>query len=31
VRVVEQWNAAIAARDIWWSPTILAAIVAGRP
>lgn len=32
VRVVEQWNAAIAAgRDIWWSPTIRAAIVAGRP
>jgi hypothetical protein len=32
LRVVERWNAAIAAgRDIWWSPTIRAAIVAGMP
>jgi hypothetical protein len=31
-RVVERWNKAIAAgRDIWWSPTIRAAIVAGMP
>jgi len=32
VRVVERWNTAIAAgEDIWWSPTIRAAIVAGMP
>src|ERR1700693_2359942 len=32
VRVVEAWNAAVAAgRDMWWAPTIRAAIVAGRP
>jgi hypothetical protein len=32
VRVVERWNKAIAAgEDIWWSPTIRAAIVAGMP
>lgn len=32
VRVVERWNEAIAAgRDLWWSPTIRAAIVAGMP
>jgi hypothetical protein len=32
LRIVERWNAAIAARrDIWWSPTIRAAIVAGIP
>lgn len=31
-RVVEHWNAAIAAGwDMWWSPTIRAAIVAGMP
>jgi hypothetical protein len=31
-RVVERWNRAIAmGRDIWWSPTIRAAIVAGTP
>jgi hypothetical protein len=31
-RVVERWNEAIAAgRDIWWSPTIRAAIIAGMP
>ena len=31
-RVVERWNKTIAAgRDIWWSPTIRAAIVAGMP
>jgi len=31
-RVVERRNKAIAAgRDIWWSPTIRAAIVAGMP
>jgi hypothetical protein len=30
--VVERWNSAVAAgRDIWWSPTIRAAIVAGMP
>jgi hypothetical protein len=30
--VVERWNKAIASgRDIWWSPTIRAAIVAGMP
>jgi hypothetical protein len=30
--VVERWNDAIAAgRDIWWSPTIRAAIVADMP
>jgi hypothetical protein len=30
--VVEPWNKAIAAgRDMWWSPTIRAAIVAGMP
>jgi len=30
--VVERWNRAIAmGRDIWWSPTIRAAIVAGTP
>jgi hypothetical protein len=29
-RVVERWNAAVAdGRDVWWSPTIRAAIVAG--
>jgi hypothetical protein len=32
VCVVDRWNKAIAAgRDIWWSPTIRAAIVAGMP
>lgn len=32
VRVVERWNGDIAAgREVWWSPTIRAAIVAGRP
>jgi hypothetical protein len=32
VRVVERWNAAIAAgHDVWWSPTIRAALVAGMP
>jgi hypothetical protein len=32
VRVVECWNRAITAgRNIWWSPTIRAAIVAGMP
>jgi hypothetical protein len=31
-RVVERWNQELAAgRDIWWSPTIRAAIVAGMP
>jgi hypothetical protein len=31
-RVIERWNHAIVAgRDIWWSPTIRAAIVAGTP
>jgi hypothetical protein len=31
-RVVECWNRAIAAgRDMWWSPTIRAAIIAGMP
>ena len=31
-RVVERWNAAVAdGRDVWWSPTIRAAIVAGMP
>jgi hypothetical protein len=31
-RVVERWNKAIATgRDMWWSPTIRAAIVAGMP
>ena len=31
-RVVERWNAAVADdRDVWWSPTIRAAIVAGMP
>jgi hypothetical protein len=31
-RVVERWNKAIAAgRDMWWSPTIRAAIVGGTP
>jgi hypothetical protein len=31
-RVVERWNKAIAAgRDMWWSPTIRAAVVAGMP
>jgi hypothetical protein len=31
-RVVDRWNRAIAAgRDIWWSPTMRAAIVAGTP
>jgi hypothetical protein len=32
LRIVERWNATIAAgRDIWWSPTIRATIVAGMP
>jgi hypothetical protein len=32
VRVVEAWNKVIAAGpDVWWSPTIRAAIVAGMP
>src|ERR1700674_2728736 len=32
MRVIERWNRAIASgRDIWWSPTIRAAIVAGMP
>jgi hypothetical protein len=32
VRVVKRWNKAIAAgRDMWWSPTIRAALVAGMP
>jgi hypothetical protein len=32
VRVVERWNTAIAAgHDVWWSPTIRAALVAGMP
>ena len=32
VRVVKRWNEAIAAgRDMWWSPTIRAALVAGMP
>src|ERR1700730_2963826 len=31
-RVVERWNRAIEmGRDVWWSPTIRAAIVAGTP
>jgi hypothetical protein len=31
-RVVERWNAELAAgHDVWWSPTIPAAIVAGMP
>jgi hypothetical protein len=31
-RVIKRWNRALAAaRDIWWSPTIRAAIVAGTP
>jgi hypothetical protein len=31
-RVVDRWNRAVAAcRDMWWSPTIRAAIVAGMP
>jgi hypothetical protein len=31
-RVIERWNGALAAgRDIWWSPTIRAALVAGTP
>jgi hypothetical protein len=31
-RVVERWNQDLAAgRDMWWSPTIRAAIVAGMP
>jgi hypothetical protein len=31
-RVVERWNLALAAgRDMWWSPTIRAALVAGTP
>jgi hypothetical protein len=32
LRVVELWKSDLAAgRDIWWSPTIRAAIVAGMP
>jgi hypothetical protein len=31
-RVVELWNQELASgRDLWWSPTIRAAIVAGMP
>jgi hypothetical protein len=31
-RVVERWNRAVAGnRDMWWSPTIRAAIIAGMP
>src|ERR1700680_3347610 len=31
-RVIDRWNTAIAiGRDIWWSPTIRAALVAGTP
>jgi hypothetical protein len=31
-RVIERWNAALATgRDMWWSPTIRAALVAGTP
>jgi len=31
-RVIDRWNQAIAAgRDMWWSPTIRAAMVAGMP
>jgi len=31
-RVIERYNRAIArGRDVWWSPTIRAAIVAGTP
>jgi hypothetical protein len=31
-RVVERWNAELASgHDLWWSPTIRAAIVAGMP
>jgi hypothetical protein len=31
-RVVVRWNEEIAAgRDMWWSPTIRAALVAGMP
>src|ERR1700674_5398217 len=31
-RVIERWNRALATgRDIWWSPTIRAALVAGTP
>jgi hypothetical protein len=31
-RVVERWNEELAAgRDLWWSPTIRAAIVGGTP
>jgi hypothetical protein len=31
-RVVERWNQEIAAgRDMWWSPTMRAALVAGLP
>jgi hypothetical protein len=31
-RVVERWNQdLVAGRDMWWSPTIRAALVAGMP
>ena len=31
-RVIERWNRALATgRDMWWSPTIRAALVAGAP
>ena len=31
-RIIERWNRVIAAgKDVWWSPTIRAAIVAGTP
>ncbi|HXL84785.1 MAG TPA: hypothetical protein VN989_11800, partial [Casimicrobiaceae bacterium] len=31
-RVIERWNRALATgRDMWWSPTIRAALVAGTP
>jgi hypothetical protein len=32
MRVIERWNRDLAAgRDMWWSPTIRAALVAGTP
>src|ERR1700730_6837646 len=32
VRVIERWNRALATgRDMWWSPTVRAALVAGTP
>jgi hypothetical protein len=31
-RVVDRWNAELAAgNDVWWSPTIRAAVIAGMP